>query len=49
LRAATSYERDAHGLPHRWLQYVRNSLMSIGPRFNSARMLRDYAQRVYAR
>ena len=43
------YERDALGLPRRWLQYVKNSLASLGPRFNSGRMVSDYVARVYSR
>jgi starch phosphorylase len=43
------YERDEHGLPRRWLQYVRNSLATIGPRFNSARMVHEYGARIYPR
>ncbi len=42
------YERDAQGLPRAWLRRVKSSLMSHGPRFNTVRMLRDYAARVYS-
>jgi starch phosphorylase len=42
------YERDAEGLPRAWLRRVKSSLMSHGPRFNTVRMLRDYAARVYS-
>jgi starch phosphorylase len=41
------YGRDERGLPRAWLSRVRASLMSLGPRFCAARMLRDYLSRVY--
>ena len=42
------YERDSLGLPRAWLRRVKSSLMSLGPRFNTMRMLRDYTARVYS-
>ena len=42
------YERDADGIPHRWVQRVKASLRTIGPRFNTARALGEYVGRVYA-
>jgi starch phosphorylase len=41
------HERDADGIPQRWVAMMRRSLMSHGPRFCAARMLRDYAGRIY--
>jgi starch phosphorylase len=43
----TFYQRDEQGLPRAWLARIRASLMSLGPRFCAARMLRDYVSRVY--
>jgi starch phosphorylase len=42
------YDRDAAGLPRRWLARVKRSMARLVPRFNSERMLRQYAQCVYA-
>ena len=39
--------RDADGPPARWLQMVRSSLATIGPRFGATRMVSDYVERVY--
>jgi len=39
--------RDADGPPARWLQMVRSSLATIGPRFGATRMVSDYLERVY--
>ncbi|UCG07001.1 MAG: alpha-glucan family phosphorylase [Desulfobacterales bacterium] len=41
------YERDASGIPHRWVQRVKESMQSLGWRFNADRMVRDYANRFY--
>lgn len=41
------YDRDEHGLPHRWLDRVRRSIATLAWRFNSDRMVRDYAAGLY--
>jgi starch phosphorylase len=41
------YERDADGVPHRWMQVVKASLRTAGERFTARRMLADYTERVY--
>ena len=41
------YERDDSGIPRRWLQRVRRSMKTNGPRFSATRMVRDYATGVY--
>ncbi|WP_114971238.1 alpha-glucan family phosphorylase [Rhodoferax ferrireducens] len=43
------HERDADGVPLRWVAMMRRSLLSNGPRFSATRMLRDYADQVYRR
>jgi starch phosphorylase len=40
-------QRDADGLPHRWLTQLRRSIATCAPRFNSHRMVRDYAVDAY--
>jgi starch phosphorylase len=42
------YDRDARGIPRRWVQRIKHSLRTIGPRFVSRWMLDDYTSRVYA-
>ncbi len=42
------YERDADGLPRRWLALVRASMASLSPRFSSVRMLQEYVEQCYA-
>ena len=43
------HERDAAGVPQRWVQMMRRSLMTHGPRFSATRMLRDYVRHIYPR
>ena len=41
------YDRDERGLPARWLELVRASLRTLGPRFCATRMLREYVDGPY--
>jgi starch phosphorylase len=41
------YDRDAEGLPRRWIARLRASVAELAPRFSSNRMLREYVQQVY--
>ncbi|MBW1993478.1 MAG: alpha-glucan family phosphorylase [Deltaproteobacteria bacterium] len=41
------YEVGENGIPHGWIQRVKESMRSLGWRFNADRMVRDYAQRFY--
>jgi starch phosphorylase len=41
------HRRDEQGIPIGWVSRVRHSLLSIGPRFGTARMLREYLEQVY--
>jgi starch phosphorylase len=41
------YERDASGIPHRWVQRIKRSMQSLGWRFNADRMVKDYAEHFY--
>ena len=41
------YDRGADGLPSRWIEMVRHTLQSLGPKVLASRMLRDYVMRLY--
>jgi starch phosphorylase len=41
------YERDASGLPRRWIARIRSSMAHLAPRFSSARMLQEYVESTY--
>ncbi|RVW03798.1 alpha-glucan family phosphorylase [Rhodococcus xishaensis] len=42
------YDRDDTGLPTRWVEMVRHTLESLGPKVLASRMVRDYAVGYYA-
>ena len=42
------YDRDETGVPTRWVQMVRHTLKSLGPKVVATRMVRDYVQQLYA-
>jgi starch phosphorylase len=46
--SARFYERDRHDLPRRWVEMVRHTLMSLGPKVLASRMVRDYVVELYA-
>ena len=46
--AARFYDRDDDGLPLRWLEMVRHTLKSLGPKVLATRMVRDYVLQLYA-
>ncbi|MBF6457359.1 alpha-glucan family phosphorylase [Nocardia cyriacigeorgica] len=42
------YDRDATGMPVRWVEMVRHTLQTLGPKVLASRMVRDYALDYYA-
>ncbi|MGE2815943.1 alpha-glucan family phosphorylase [Mycobacterium heidelbergense] len=41
------YERDEHGVPPRWIEMVRHTLQTLGPKVLASRMVRDYVENYY--
>jgi starch phosphorylase len=41
------YARDADSVPTRWVEMVRHTLQSLGPRVLAGRMVRDYVDELY--
>jgi glycogen phosphorylase len=41
------YDRDADGLPQRWLAMVRHTFSSLGPKVLASRMVADYVRQLY--
>lgn len=41
------YDRDADGLPRRWLQSIRHTLATLSPELSADRMVREYVERLY--
>ena len=42
------YDRDDNGVPGRWVEMVRHTLQTLGPKVLASRMVRDYTERYYA-
>ena len=43
----TFYDRDASGIPRRWLRIVKESIRTVLPRFSARRMVKDYVREMY--
>jgi starch phosphorylase len=41
------YDRDTGGLPRHWLEMVKHTLRTLGPKVLSSRMLHDYVTELY--
>jgi len=41
------YERDADGVPRKWVELMRNSMVTNGQKFSAHRMLGDYVKSYY--
>lgn len=41
------YDRDPAGLPQRWIEMVRHTLSSLGPKVLATRMVIDYVHQLY--
>ena len=41
------YEKDINGISNKWLQTMKESIMSNGGRYSTARMLKDYVEKLY--
>jgi starch phosphorylase len=46
--ASRFYDRDLSGIPQRWVQMVRHTLIALGPKVMATRMVRDYVENLYA-
>jgi starch phosphorylase len=41
------YHRDKDGIPREWIKKMRNSMQTIVPRYNTHRMVTEYAEQFY--
>ncbi|GAA3197774.1 glycosyltransferase family 1 protein [Actinocorallia longicatena] len=46
--AAVFYDRTEEGLPPHWLEMVKHTLATLGPKVLASRMVRDYVRDLYA-
>jgi starch phosphorylase len=42
------YDQDRIGLPRKWIATMRRSIQTLVPRYNSDRMVEEYARRIYS-
>jgi starch phosphorylase len=42
------YDRNESGLPDRWIEMVRRTMATLGPKVLAGRMVREYVERLYA-
>ncbi|OBJ74419.1 glycosyltransferase family 1 protein [Mycobacterium sp. 1274756.6] len=41
------YDRDRNGVPARWIEMVRHTLQTLGPKVLASRMVREYVENYY--
>ncbi len=41
------FDRDAQGIPRRWVAMIRRAMVTLAPRFNTWRMVQEYARKYY--
>lgn len=41
------YDKDQNGISHKWLEYMKNSIISTGGKYSTSRMLVDYTNKLY--
>ena len=41
------YDKDKNGISKTWMEYMKNSIISTGGRYSTARMLVDYTNKLY--
>jgi starch phosphorylase len=44
----TFYDRNARGMPARWVTMVKQAMATVTPRFSARRMVKEYVARAYA-
>jgi len=42
------YDRDAHGVPRKWIAMMKRAIQTLAPEYNSDRMVGDYARQIYS-
>lgn len=41
------YDRDAKGIPHKWVKLVKESIRTVAPQFSMTRMVKEYTNNLY--
>ena len=43
----TFFDRDAQGLPRKWIQMIRRAMTTLVPQFSTRRMVKEYTEKYY--
>ena len=43
----TFFERDAQGIPRKWIQMIRRAMATLVPQFSTRRMVKEYTEKYY--
>ncbi len=41
------YDRDEYGIPRKWIQHIRRSMITLIPQFNTDRQVAEYVEKYY--
>jgi starch phosphorylase len=41
------FERDAQGIPRKWIQRIRRAMVTLVPQFTTTRMVKEYTEKYY--
>ena len=44
----TFFDRDAQGIPRKWIQMIRRAMVTLVPQFSTRRMVREYIERGFS-
>ncbi len=44
----TFFDRDAQGIPRKWIQMIRRAMVTLVPQFTTRRMVKEYTEKYYA-
>ncbi len=42
------YHREADGIPHHWIAMMKRAIQTLAPKYNSDRMVEEYALKIYS-
>jgi starch phosphorylase len=43
----TYFDRDAQGIPRKWMQMIRRAMVTLVPQFATRRMVKEYTEKYY--
>ncbi|MCU0771008.1 MAG: alpha-glucan family phosphorylase [Verrucomicrobia bacterium] len=41
------FDRDEHGIPHKWIKMIRRAMVTLVPQFTTDRMVKEYTENYY--